>query len=866
MSAHGASGVRAEGAGATPARRGLWAFGAVALGAWLGLGCESVPSCAWFAGAAAGAAAGLLARGRPCAILLMLACIACGAGSAALRVHERAGANPLRAVERAGAGGTEAPVVAVDGLVRAGPSRRAAGGGGALAAHGWTGDAWSFELDADGLDAGRGPTPVRGRVRVLLEAAQDAHTVPAPGARVRVTGRAYVREPAGNPGEPDVRRWDAQAGRLGTLAVPDAALITPLPAREGFPARLARAGAGAHAWLRARATDALERVLPAGPPDARALAGALLLGVQETGFDDLEGVFARAGLVHVLSISGFHLVVLAGVVALGARRLGERAWVEPCAVLAAVGAYALVVPDEAPIRRAAVMTAALVAPGALGRRYDRLTVLGWTGAGMVLARPMDVLAPGFQLTFLVTGALLAYGPGAGRRLLGLQDPVRQDPGHAPHAAPLLLAAGALGRALAVGILAWLVGTPIVMHHAGLVSPVEPFASLLALPLSVAALAVGQGALLGAGLGVPGVELAAPPLAWICGGLAALVRGAEALPGAWIAVPAVSGPWAACASACALALFDRRARVRRLALRGVPVLAAWLAVGWAAVPRLDPPALRVDALAVGDGSCLLVRSGRDAMLWDCGGAWSGIGVRTIPRACRELGAHRVRRVLVTHPDLDHFRGLLDAAGPLGVREVLVTGRFLAGARREPRSAPGVLVAALRARGIRVATVRAGDVLRLGDARLDVAWPPADDDGSLPDNDMSAVAVASVGTRDGARAIVLTGDAGVRALAAAAAALTRPGPGPATPGPPGVAVVALEAPHHGSPGPALRAALRRWERAVVLQSSGARRAAEPRLARLRAGRTWLATGESGAVWVRVDADGAVSTGASSRRADP
>ncbi|XOV77277.1 MAG: ComEC/Rec2 family competence protein [Phycisphaerales bacterium] len=147
-------------------------------------------------------------------------------------------------------------------------------------------------------------------------------------------------------------------------------------------------------------------------------------------------------------------------------------------------------------------------------------------------------------------------------------------------------------------------------------------------------------------------------------------------------------------------------------------------------------VRIDMLDVGDGTSILLRSGRESILYDCGSRWLGIGERELPRAIRALGSGRVETVIVSHADIDHFSGLVDAARPLGVRRVIVTGHLVKQANAQPDGAARLLIDRLRELRIRVETVKRGDTLALASLDLEVLHP-APEDAFEGDNDASIV---------------------------------------------------------------------------------------------------------------------------------
>jgi competence protein ComEC len=221
---------------------------------------------------------------------------------------------------------------------------------------------------------------------------------------------------------------------------------------------------------------------------------------------------------------------------------------------------------------------------------------------------------------------------------------------------------------------------------------------------------------------------------------------------------------------------------------------------------------------------------------------------VPRAVRELGAFRVPTVVITHPNLDHFNGVLDIVEPLSVRTVLVGRAFADHASEHPRSPEAHMIAELARRGVALRVISQGERLSLGAACLEFLSPPPDADWPM-DNDMSLV--AGLWLPPSKRpSLLLCGDIQDRALAHLSS--LRPPLHPAI----------LEAPHHGSAREAAFSFVAAANPLVVLQSTGPSRAMDARWADTRAGRTWLCTAIDGACFAQVQADGSVRAGRTPR----
>jgi competence protein ComEC len=232
---------------------------------------------------------------------------------------------------------------------------------------------------------------------------------------------------------------------------------------------------------------------------------------------------------------------------------------------------------------------------------------------------------------------------------------------------------------------------------------------------------------------------------------------DAAPLSAVRVPVVSAWWALAATM--LAIYWIRAGHRRdwRAWTGSAAVGAWAA--WLCVlgPRLPSDvALRIDTLSVGNGSCHLIRSGEEAMLWDCGSMKSGGVQPAIVQSVRALGAWRTPVVVITHPDMDHFSGLPQVLEPLGVHDVYLCERFVSQAREQPRGSAAAFVTELERRGVAIHVAASGDVLGLGEAKLTLLNPPPGAAWKL-DNDHSLVARVDVAHEpDGRPCLLMTGD--------------------------------------------------------------------------------------------------------------
>src|SRR5438034_261108 len=226
------------------------------------------------------------------------------------------------------------------------------------------------------------------------------------GERLRVETRLRAPRNFENPGRFDYVGRLARQGVRVTASAWNGGEVERLPGRaRGLRARLER-------W-RERLAAAMAAAVR--PPEGAVLR-ALIVGDEEGIDADLREAFTRAGVVHVLSISGLHVGLVAAAGFWLARRLlgqSERLLlaldVERLAALVSLGPVALYTALAGlgvATLRSAIMVAAAVLAGLLGRRADVLRTLALAALVLALVWPGTPLEIAFQLSFASVGAIV----------------------------------------------------------------------------------------------------------------------------------------------------------------------------------------------------------------------------------------------------------------------------------------------------------------------------------------------------------------------------------------------------------------------------------------------------------------------------
>jgi competence protein ComEC len=404
---------------------------------------------------------------------------------------------------------------------------------------GWAGAAVRTQgrspLESAGAAAAR--CVVRG---VLLESAGGLGTT-AMVQEARCEGRPPLLHPGtivldGAPGDAGsalrARGWllglsDDGFGRarraLGARAYLDVEEVRVLPPRGGA------------LGLASAIRRGLESATGALDPRRAALLRGLSIG--DTSALDARTIesFRRAGLSHLLAVSGSNVAIVVGAVAWALQALALRTRVVIAALCLCL--FVLVVGPEPSVLRAAAMGAIGLAALASGRRAEPLHALALALIVVVALRPGLVVSLGLHLSVAATAGIVIWSGPLARRLGPLPRP----------------AAMGLGATLA----AQAAVAPLLVATFGEVSAAGPVANALALPAvpaaTVAGIAAAVAGTLHPGLGRAVALLGEPFAGWI------LLVGTHLGRASWatVALPRWSGVALGAAVAAALPLALRR---------------------------------------------------------------------------------------------------------------------------------------------------------------------------------------------------------------------------------------------------------------------------------------------------------------------
>lgn len=488
-------------------------------------------------------------------------------------------------------------------------------------------------------------------------------------------------------------------------------------------------------WWRAGMHDLLDRTVR---EDVRPLFKAILLGDKGDLDRDVRTAFSRAGLSHLMAVSGMHV----GFVLMPVWALIPWFWTNDAGrsagllfIAAILLFYAGLTGFSSSVSRASI-TACLLAVGKLFQRNrDSLNTTGVAAILLLVWNPTSLQDVGFQMSFVAVSLILVLGP-------VIRDMV-----------PTRIRFTWMGTVLLFLGISIIVQTglfPILASTFGEFSVAGPLANTIGVPLTQALFLWSMVALPLALVWDGAASFAMIPAEWMASILLWLAKMVGSHEMSWISIDEISS----LTGLLWLALVGCLATLRIPAIRFKWVIVCLLILcamqAEQVYEQLKPSVLRVIVYDVGQGDAVLIQTpGGRHILYDTGvlTPFQNSGRSVIAPDLKARGVRHIDAVILSHPHADHIGGMLTL-----IEEFSIGVIYQAPMTVGTAVFSGYMRAAERM-NIPVVEVYAGDVLVPDPAvRILVLHPDASPFG----NDPNAWSV-SVKLVHGATSFLLTGDA-------------------------------------------------------------------------------------------------------------
>lgn len=520
------------------------------------------------------------------------------------------------------------------------------------------------------------------------------------GMQIRFSGTVYKPYAKQNEYDFDFPMWMRQNGlRYGITSIKDIEILSAETHWTNYAQRMAKL---CHAKLQTVMGDQAD------------LAVAMLLGYRDALAEDDAAAFQRAGVAHVMVVSGLHVGILsmALIWLLERLRLRKKRQVPVVAVFLLL--YCGITGFAVASVRAAVTVFLWVLAKAFGRKPNSISVISAALVIVLFINPLQLYSAGFAMSFAAIAGIALLYPRFLRVMEHIPPTGKQKKSKTPRYWVYQKISG-FKKSAAVSLSAQLgVGLPIATyyHHiyfCGLIFNliIIPIVSVL-VPLYAVTLLVlfipWFGGWLGAALGWA-AGLGSKVVLW-------LVRLSGLLAWANLRVPEPS-VWVYLAYfLCMLTVshFVRATLRKRLIIIIVVIVVA--AGGMAAQ---QAPSLRYHQFAVGWADSALIVDGNTTIGIDTGSTGDAMINRLLAEN-RNLDA-----LILTHLHSDHAGGvqaILDEG--IVIHQVYLPVDY---EKQDYTEESLAIVQALEDAGVPITCVAAGDTLTFRETTIDILWPEA-----------------------------------------------------------------------------------------------------------------------------------------------
>ncbi|MFZ5648264.1 MAG: DNA internalization-related competence protein ComEC/Rec2 [Bacillota bacterium] len=485
------------------------------------------------------------------------------------------------------------------------------------------------------VEDGTGSFKTGGRVILYVSGSQAELGY---GDVVRVRGRLFLPSSPGNPGQFDYGAYLSDRGIWAVLAVKDRDSVQKIGTGNG------NSVAGVALSVKQKLIEINRSTLSA---EHAALVNGIVFGCRGEIDRRTQEIFNESGVVHILSVSGLHVGLVAagvmGIVALtGLRRM------ELPVLTSVLAIYAFITGMGPAVVRSAIMAWICILGQKIGRERDWATTLAASALIILVFSPRSLFDPGFQLSYAATWGILHLGPVADN----------------------WLESKGLNRPWVRGIISVSLGAqagtlPLVAYYYNIFSIISIPANILAVPLVGLILPLGILAPLVGLLSLKAAVIINFSTAALLDLMMFIVGIIHGLPGGVVNVspppfPAMAAWYAFLALLPGMPESGGRSR-SGLRFIAAGLLAVSLLFYFAGTGLFNRDELQVHVIDVGQGDSMLVRfpNGKN-MLVDAGG-WEGEfekgrGAGEVVAAyLKRMGIGRLDTLVITHPHEDHAAG-------------------------------------------------------------------------------------------------------------------------------------------------------------------------------------------------------------------
>lgn len=527
-----------------------------------------------------------------------------------------------------------------------------------------------FIADVESVRIGDAWKPLHGGLSVTID---DDFSQVGPGDLLEMGGSIVRFLPPSNPGESDFRLVARNRWLHARIAIDSVRQVKILEVGKKSLRRFADS----------LARDGERTLQDRLSPGVSSLASALVVGRRASLDSDLKDQLLKTGTIHLLSVSGLHLGIVATTMMIVCASLGLGRKMQVLCVGVVCFLFAAITGGQPPVLRAAILVAMLLTSLLVNRRQWPLNTLAFAALLLMILNPTNLMQVGVMLSFVSVATLVCSSRSMDPAIreitteLDTQSQIESlvDKTRTPRMLRVRNQLRHVRGLLWLSLCVTLVTTPLTWFHFNLVSPIAVIANLLlGFPASIALvsglLAVAGGWIAGPLAIVPAYvcDVTLRIMRWIIVTISDLPLGH-----AWL--PSPPAYWVVFYFVCLLGSFAVKTRLPRPRMFVLGSL-VWFIIAW--ILAVSPSWQRRDELRatfvdVGHGTSVVIEMpGGQRYLYDCGRlANDEFSSRGIENVLWSLGLTRLNAVILSHADADHYNALPGLVERFAIDEVVTS---------------------------------------------------------------------------------------------------------------------------------------------------------------------------------------------------
>lgn len=225
------------------------------------------------------------------------------------------------------------------------------------------------------------------------DSAKSIHQI---GNIIKISGKAFAFDEAGNPGQFDAYRYYIRKGYAYSVMADAVTVENRKVTYKEYARKIRNSG-----------INIIENNLP---EDEAGILSAMLFGSKGGLAADDKELYQKNGIMHIMAVSGLHVSMLASLLTWLISRLPVNFYSGRCIILAILYLYGLITGFSVSCIRAIIMIIFKITARMLGCTYDYPSAVSFAGSLTLIMNPYNLFGCDFLLSYLAVFSVMSIAP------------------------------------------------------------------------------------------------------------------------------------------------------------------------------------------------------------------------------------------------------------------------------------------------------------------------------------------------------------------------------------------------------------------------------------------------------------------------